>query len=100
MQLFRVSTRLVKPSNAEVASAAFHSVINFNVRLGMTNAAAHVTLAGDPLLPIWNPLYNRAGRQAKRRSELAHFAVVYVVNPPIPSEFGLFLQPSIFNEEA
>ena len=75
----------------------FHSVINFNVRFGMTNAAAHVALAGDPLLAIWNPLYNRAGRQAKRRSELAHFAVVYAVNPPIPSELGPFLQPRIFN---
>jgi len=34
----------------------FHSVINFNVRFGMTNAAARVALAGDPLLAIWNPL--------------------------------------------
>jgi hypothetical protein len=49
MQLFRVYARLVKPNNAEVASAAFHSVINFNVHLGMTNAAAHMALAGDPV---------------------------------------------------
>jgi hypothetical protein len=97
MQLFRVYARLVKPNNAEVASAAFHSVTNFNVRLGMTNAAAHVALAGDPVFAIWNPLYNRPGRQAKGRNELAHFAVVYGVNPPITSEFGPFLQPSIFN---
>jgi hypothetical protein len=97
MQLFRVYGRLVRPDHAEVASAAFHSVINFNTRLGMTNAAAHVALAGSPALSIWNPLYNRAGRQAKRRNELAHFAVVYGVNPPTPSEFGPFLQPSIFN---
>jgi hypothetical protein len=73
MQLFRVYARLVRPDNAEVASAAFHSVINFNVRLGMTNAAAHVALAGGSALALWNPLYNRAGRQAKRRNELAHF---------------------------
>jgi hypothetical protein len=98
MQLFRVYTRLLRPDNAEVASAAFHSVINFNTRLGMTNAAAHVALAaGSPALSVWNALYNRAGRQAKRRNELAHFTVVYGVNPPTPSEFGPFLQPSVFD---
>jgi hypothetical protein len=97
VQLFRVYARLVRPDNGEVASAAFHSVINFNTRLGMTNAAAHVALAGTSSLSVWNPLYNRAGRQAKRRNELAHFAVVYGVNPPNPSEFGPFLQPSVFN---
>ncbi len=97
MQLFRVYARLIRPANAEVASAAFHSVINFNTRLGMTNAAAHLAVAGSAMLSTWNPLYNRAGRQAKRRNELAHFAVVYGVNPPTASEFGPFLQPSVFN---
>jgi hypothetical protein len=97
MQLFRVYARLIRPDNAEVASAAFHSVINFNTRLGMTNAAAHVALAGKPALSVWNPLHNRAGRQAKRRNELAHFAVVYGVNAPASSEFGPFLQPSVFD---
>src|SRR5207253_11449373 len=77
MQLFRVYARLIRPDNAEVAAAAFHSVINFNTRLGMTNSAAHVALADSPALSVWNPLYNRAGRQAKRRNELAHFTVVY-----------------------
>ena len=97
MQLFRIYARLVRPESAEVASAAFHSVINFNTRLGMTNAAAHVALADSLALAVWHPLYNRAGRLAKRRNELAHFAVVYGVNPPTPSEFGPFLQPSVFN---
>ena len=97
MQLFRIYARLIRPDNAEVASAAFHSVVNFSTRLGMTNAAAHVALAGSPALAVWNPLHNRTGRQAKRRNELAHFAVVYGVNPPTHPEFGPFLQPSIFN---
>ena len=97
MQLFRVYARLIRPENAEVASAAFYSVVNFNTRLGMTNAAAHVALAGNAALSVWNALHNRAGRQAKRRNELAHFAVVYGVNPPTSSEFGPFLQPSIFD---
>ena len=64
-------------------------MINFNTRFGVTNAAAH--------LSTWNPLYNRAGKQAKRRNEFAHFAVVYGVNPATPAEFGPFLQPSVFN---
>jgi hypothetical protein len=97
MQLFRVYARLIRPENAEVASAAFYSVVNFNTRLGMTNAAAHVALARSAALSVWNPLHNRAGRQAKRRNELAHFAVVYGVNPSTPVAFGPFLQPSIFD---
>lgn len=97
MQLFRIYARLIRPDNAEVASAAFHSVVNFNTRLGMTNAAAHVALAGNSALSLWNPLHNRAGRQAKKRNELAHFTVVYGVNPPTSSEFGPFLQPSVFD---
>jgi hypothetical protein len=97
MQLFRVYARLIRPENAEVASAAFHSVVNFNTRLGMTNAAAQVALVGSVALSVWSPLHNRAGRRAKRRNELAHFAVVYGVNPPTPVEFGPFLQPSIFD---
>ncbi len=97
MQLFRVYARLIRPENAEVASAAFYSVVNFNTRLGMTNAAAHVALAGNAALSVWSALHNRAGRQAKRRNELAHFAVVYGVNPPTSAEFGPFLQPSIFD---
>ena len=97
MQLFRIYARLIRPENAEVASAAFHSVVNFNTRLGMTNAAAHIVLTGSAALAVWNPLHNRAGRQAKRRNELAHFAVVYGVNPPTSAGFGPFLQPSVFD---
>jgi hypothetical protein len=101
MQLFRVYARLIRCENAEVASAAFHSIVNFRTRLGMTDAAARVALADSPLLGRWNALRNRASKRSRRRNLLAHFVVVYGLDtaPTSTDFFGPFLEPSIFDVE-
>jgi hypothetical protein len=96
MQLFRVYARLLRCENVEVASAAFHSIIGFRVRLEMTNAAAQVALTGT-LLDRWTSFYNRTARQSKRRNDLAHFVVIYRLGRPTIPEHGPFLEPSIFD---
>ena len=96
MELFRVYERLVRCENSGVASAAFHSIIGFRIRLDITDAAAEVALQ-EPLLSAWRTLSARTVRQSKRRNSLAHFVVVYGVNPPAMAAYGPFLRPSIFD---
>lgn len=97
MQLFRIYSRLVRCENYYVASAAFHSIINFNARLGMTDAAASVAFASDEAaLKRWVRLEDRCNKRSKMRNKLAHFIVMYGINKPI-SESGPFLTPSIYD---
>lgn len=97
MQLFRVFARLMRCENAQVASAAFHSVISFATRLDMTEAAAKVGIADQAMFSRWHALHNRAVKRSKRRNLLAHFIVIYGVNAATVAEHGPFLQPSIFD---
>jgi hypothetical protein len=96
MQMFRVYARLLRCENPAVASATFHTVINLNTKLDMTNAAAAITLSGSALLEKWDSLSSRIRKRVKRRNTLAHFVVIYGVNKPV-SESGPYLQPSIFD---
>lgn len=78
------------------ARAAFHAIINFNSKLAATDAAARWFLVNQPAnLERWNALQNRTKRQAKRRNDIVHFALIR--GGPIP--FGLFedyLAPSMY----
>jgi hypothetical protein len=96
MQLFRVYARLARCENADVASAAFHAIVGFRVRLDITDAAAQTALTGQTLA-AWDALYRRTRRLSKRRNLLAHFVVVYGINKPTLPEHGPFLQPSVFD---
>lgn len=94
-ELFRTFAALVRSERYATISAVFHCIINFNTRLAMTDAAAHVALASTPFLDKWNNLHNRLGKRAKRRNELVHFMLVYEAAEPenmVPQ-----LQPSIFD---
>jgi hypothetical protein len=77
MQLFRIHARLVRSENSEVASAAFHSIINFRQRLGMMDAAARIFLATSPMLAKWTALKKRAKKAAVRQNTLTHSVVVF-----------------------
>jgi hypothetical protein len=78
------------------ARAAFHAIVNFNSKLAATNAAARWFLAGKPnSLERWNALQNRAKRQAKRRNDIVHFALIR--GGPIPfGPFEDYLAPSLY----
>jgi hypothetical protein len=65
------------------ANAAFHAVLNFETKLGMTHSAFEWTRFDVPEPPThdeiadeWNTLHNRAQRRAKRRNELVHFMII------------------------
>jgi hypothetical protein len=96
MQLFRIYARLTRCETAEVASAAFHSIIGFRIRLEVTHAAARSALVGSAL-SSWNALHNRTNTASKKRNSLAHFVVVYGINRPTVAEHGPFLEPSPFD---
>jgi hypothetical protein len=78
------------------ARAAFHAIINFNSKLAVTNAAARWFLVNQPsYLARWTSLQNRTKRQAKRRNDIVHFALVKAEPaPPLPFEY--YLTPSLF----
>jgi hypothetical protein len=77
MALFRVFVHFSR-SPTYIASAIFHSVINFNIKLAMTDAAAQIALRHESaLLAEWNNLQNQMGKRAKRRNELVHFMLMY-----------------------
>jgi hypothetical protein len=69
------------------ANAAFHAVLNFNTKLAMTDSAIKMKSflsvlerepgVSDPMIGEWDTLKNRAERRAKRRNELAHFALAF-----------------------
>jgi hypothetical protein len=101
MELFRVYERVV--GTASLASrAAFHSIINFNSRLGMTNAAAEISLANTPQLDEWRALSKELDKMVRKRNILAHFVVVQrfsitAKHGPDPRNGELFLQPSFYD---
>ena len=65
MELYRVFLGCIKPRNQAVVSAAFHAVINFNTRLAMTDAAAHIALHNLPELDEWKKLAKQAPQSAR-----------------------------------
>lgn len=74
--VFLIFNLLLGPhQNPNVLSAAYHSVVNLNSRLGMINAAAAVALAESPLLKDWEKLRKRIGQNAARRNILVHFTL-------------------------
>ena len=73
--IFFIFAHLIRSHNGRAMSAAYHSVINLNTRLDMIDSAAHVILAGKPLLDEWNRLLKRIKERASRRNDLAHFGL-------------------------
>jgi hypothetical protein len=99
IELFFIFSKLLRAENNSVASAAFHSVINFNTRLAMTHAAAQIALANNPALGAWNGLHGRCAKRAKRRNNLVHFMLLHDATRADGS-ITMRLQPSIFDARA
>jgi hypothetical protein len=71
--LTQVFVLLLESPSAGAASAAFASVLNFNSKLAMVDAAAFVVIGKTALFSEWETLRNALSRKAKKRNELAHF---------------------------
>ena len=95
LELYRVFSLLIRCEKPEVGSAVFHSFANFDMRLGMTHAAALIELKGCPLFGRWVDLHNRMRKRARRRDELAHFMLRHCVHKS--GELFFALEPSIFD---
>lgn len=86
---------VAKDGQSPGANAAFHSAINFNVKLDMTDAAAQWALFVEASnRDDWKTLKNRLGRKSKKRNELAHFMVTTCI-PPDDQGFSVHLEPSL-----
>lgn len=98
--LLCIFCRLMGHPNNNAANMAFHTILNFDTKLGMTHSVATVTLpiAAPHLWTQWIPLHNRASRRNDRRNELAHFAVI--ADPKAKPGYRFHLQPSPLNARA
>jgi hypothetical protein len=79
------------------ASATYHTILAFEIRLEMVNAVLR-TACGPSFIQLWNPLYNKASRRAKRRNQLAHFSLL--VDASKRPGYRLHLQPSLYDTRA
>lgn len=79
MSLYLIFMELIRPPKRRQAafSAAFHSIINFNSKLQMVDAAAAFSLEYRKDQKEWNAIVNSLGRLAKRRNALAHLTLWY-----------------------
>ena len=97
LELYRIFLWCIHPEDPYVASAAFHTVINFNTRLQMTDAAAQIALDEDSELPSWEALRDSAAERSRRRNELVHFMTFHDATK---ERMRFRLVPSIFNVKA
>lgn len=68
----------------------YYAVVNLNIRLGMTSAAAQVVLEKDEkLLERWKQLSSRVNKKAARRNELAHMSMVPVLGAERGREYQM-----------
>lgn len=95
--VYEIAYRLIGPENPRAFSAAFHSAMNFNVRLAMADAAAQITLA-EPLLAEWKKLRKRTNSRSKERNHLAHFTSITEFDPEVGSR--IYLRPGLSDSKA
>jgi hypothetical protein len=88
----------VNPTSQLSANAAFHTVLSFDSKLGMTHSAIAFAFRGTRAIEAWSPLHNKAGRRNNRRNQLAHFTVDF--DPRRRPGYRLHLRPSLFDMRA
>jgi hypothetical protein len=76
------------------ANVVFHSVLSFETRMDMVDAALKVSRS-KAFLAKWEPLFKRCAKRAKRRNQLAHFTLS--VDPNRRAGYRCHLRPSIFD---
>jgi hypothetical protein len=93
--IFFIFSHVVR-SNAQypVVSALYHTVINFNARLEMVDAAMQIAYQGNPKLDEWRSLVMELTGCVKFRNKLAHSTLIVHKNREIKT---LRLAPSAFD---
>ena len=93
--IFFIFSHVVR-SNAQypVVSALYHTVINFNARLEMVDAAMQIAYQGNPKLDEWRSLLMELTGCVKFRNKLAHSTLFIHKSKEINT---LRLAPSAFD---
>ena len=73
LELTQLFSILVNAKPSGVVSAVFSSVLNFNTKLKMVEAAAFVTLRDTPLFKECEEIQTRLEKKARKRNQIAHF---------------------------
>jgi hypothetical protein len=108
LELTQLFSILVNAKPSGVVSAVFSSVLNFNTKLKMVEAAAFVTLRDTPLFKECEEIQTRLEKKARKRNQIAHFmlhqkALMLSASDPLPTmeamnrEVDWYLQPSAFD---
>lgn len=88
--------RTIRTEDFKSLAASFHTPISFRVRLDMTDAAIDQSAVSEVTKQEWKKLYERLGRQAKRRNLIAHSLVLFDPKRTNLVE-QLFLAPHLTN---
>lgn len=66
---------LTKGESITASTAAYHAVLNLNIRLRMIDAAVQIVIKKKDLLDKWAALSRSVSTKANNRNNLAHFTV-------------------------
>jgi hypothetical protein len=94
--LFEVFKRVSKCRDPYIASAIFYSIISFEAKLTMTNAAAFFAVKKKILRSEWTTLAGRTQDNAKVRNRLAHFRITQPGKNP-KAKYRVFLTTNAFD---
>jgi hypothetical protein len=90
--LFDLYVRIVRAELYEATSAAFYSVINFNSKLRMVDAAAKLALTKTEDIAEWKALRRQIDSLSKIRNDMAHRTVYTAVQ--FPEDRSVYLERS------
>lgn len=97
--LFELYGRFMRGADQGLVSAAFHSTLNFGIRLDATDAAARTGLASDKgmaILQSWTGLYGKLNKRSKARNAVVHYHL-YLDDKTKKSERMFFLAPNYYD---
>jgi hypothetical protein len=94
-EMMKALVIFIKAENQMSLAAAFFAVENFRSKLGMLNAAATLSLSGNPELANWKSLTRRIEKLSVKRNHIAHYQILHFVH----NEAGkrVILRPNIWN---
>ena len=75
-ELCRLFMKLVRSADERVSSTVFFSVVSFEAKLDMIDAAAQFALSETALRDEWFKLSNKASKRARKRNAIVHCQLI------------------------
>jgi hypothetical protein len=95
--LFDVFKKVSKCRDPHIASAIFYSIISFEAKLTMTNAAALFAIKKKKLRAEWLKLMGNVQSSATIRNKLAHFRITLPSGKNPKAKYRVFLTTNAFD---